>query len=290
MGHKLVAHRTAIHKEILQIRLTAVKGRQTNPAPKVQAVALDLDRQRLLEETRTTDRRHTPGAGRVIVGFVQAENGLAVMPQMESHVETRQRQTLDHFLQVIELGFFGLEEFASRRGVEEQVANFHGSADRMRRRLHPRRHVAAFGFDLPGLIGIASTRGQRQARHGTDRRQRLTPETEAHHLFKVFQVANLAGGVTGQRQRQVIGRDAAAIVTHPQQLDPALLDINIDALGAGVEAVFQQFLDHRGRTFNHLTGGDLVRQPWAEQFDTGSSVQHFVHSLDASSVPGMVKC
>ncbi|MNN22664.1 hypothetical protein D3C81_1360310 [compost metagenome] len=96
--------------------------------------------------------------------------------------------------------------------------------------------------------------------------------------------------MTGQRQRQVIGRDAAAIVTHPQQLDPALLDINIDALGAGVEAVFQQFLDHRGRTFNHLTGGDLVRQPWAEQFDTGSSVQHFVHSLDASSVPGMVKC
>jgi hypothetical protein len=46
--------------------------------------------------------------------------------------------------------------------------------------------------------------------------------------------------VTGQRQRQVIGGNAAAIVTHPQQLDAALLDIDIDAFGAGVEAVFQQ--------------------------------------------------
>jgi hypothetical protein len=238
----------------------------------VQTVALDFDRQRLLQEARTADRRHSPGAGRIIVGLVQAENGLAVVAQMERHVETRQRQTLDHFLQVIEFGFFGLEELAPRRCVEEQVAHLHRGPDRMRGRLHARRHVAAFGFHLPGLIGIAGARGQGQARHGTDRRQCFTTEAQAHHLLKVFQIADLAGGVTGQRQRQVIGGNAAAIVTHPQQLDAALLDIDIDAFGTGVEAVFQQLLDHRRRALDHLTGGDLVRQPRAEQLDAAALV------------------
>ena len=270
VGHQFVAHRTAIDKEILQVGLAAVERRQADPAPQVQAIALDLDRQRLLEETRAANRRHPPRAGGVIVGFVQAEDGLAVVAQMERHVEARQRQALDHFLQVIEFGFFGLEKLAPRRGVEEQVAHFHRGADRVRGGLHAGRHVPAFGFDLPGLIGVAGAGRQGQARHGADRRQGLTAEPEAHDLLEVFQVANLAGGVTGQGQRQVIGRNAAAVVAHPQQLDAALLDVDINALGTGVEAVFQQLLDHRSRALDHLTGGNLVRQSRAEQLDASS--------------------
>ncbi len=159
----------------------------------------------------------------------------------------------------------------------------------MRRRLHARRHIPAFGLDLPGLIGIAGARGQGQTRHGADRRQRLATEPQAHHLFEVFEVANLAGGVTGQGERQVIGGNTAAVIAHAQQLDAALLDIDVNTLGAGVEAVFQQLLDHRSRALNHLTSGDLVRQSWAEQLDA-RSVQYLVHSFDASSVPGIVRC
>ncbi len=51
MGYQFVAHCSAVYEEILQVRLTAVEGRQTDPAPQVQAVAFDLDRQRLLKET-----------------------------------------------------------------------------------------------------------------------------------------------------------------------------------------------------------------------------------------------
>jgi len=160
----------------------------------------------------------------------------------------------------------------------------------MGRRLHARRHVPAFGFDLPGLISVFGAGCQGQARHGADRRECLTAKAKAHDLLEVFQIADLAGGVSRQGQRQVIGRNAAAIVAHPQQLDAALLHIDIDTPGAGVEAVFQQFLDHRSRALNHLTGGNLVRQSRAEQLDTSRIGQHLVHSLAASSVPGMVKC
>ena len=114
---------------------------------------------RLLQKRRATHRRHTPGTGRCVAGFVQIENTFAVVAQVERHVKTRQGQTLDHFLQVIEFGFFGLEEFASRRGVEKQIAHFNRRAHRMRRWLNPRGHVAAFGFDLPRLLSAALLSG-----------------------------------------------------------------------------------------------------------------------------------
>ena len=49
-----------------------------------------------------------------------------------------------------------------------------------------------------------------------------------------------------------------AVVAHAHQADAAALDVDLDALRAGVEAVFDQFLDDRGRPLDHLAGGDLV--------------------------------
>ncbi|MCY1428376.1 hypothetical protein D9M71_442580 [compost metagenome] len=201
------------------------------------------------------------------MGLVQAEDALAIVAQVEADIETGQRQPPDHFLQVIEFGFLGFEELAPGRGIEEQIAHFHRGTDRVRRRLHARRHVTAFGFDLPGLTGTGGTRGQGQARHRTDRGQGLATEAQAQYPFKVFQLADLAGGVTGQGQRQVVSRNTAAIVPHLQQFDAALLDFDIDAPGTGVQAVFQQFLGYRRRPLDNLAGGNLVGQPRAEQLD-----------------------
>ncbi|MCY1249186.1 hypothetical protein D9M71_772970 [compost metagenome] len=74
----------------------------------------------------------------------------------------------------------------------------------MGRGLHPGLHVAAFGFHLPGLFGIGCARGHGQTRHRTDGGQRLAPEAQAHHPLQVLEVADLAGGMAGQRQRQVV--------------------------------------------------------------------------------------
>ena len=146
VGDQLVAHGTAVDEEVLQVGLAAREGRQADPAPQMQAVALHLDRQRLLQKARAADRGHAPCAGRVVMGFMQAEDALAVVAQMEGHVEARQRQAPNDFLQMVEFGFFGLEELAPGRGIEEQVAHLDRGTHRMRCRLHPRGHVAAFGF------------------------------------------------------------------------------------------------------------------------------------------------
>src|SRR5690606_37180490 len=82
------------------------------------------------------------------------------------------------------------------------------------------------------------------------------------------------------------GGDATTVVTHAQQLDPALLDIDVDTPGAGVQAVFQQFLGHRCRALDHLASGDLVGQPRAEQLNTRTTA----HRWDARVVLGISRC
>ena len=249
----------------------------------MQAVALDIDGQGLLQKGRATNRRHAPRATQLIGGLMQTQHGLAVMAQMEGHVETGQGQALDHFLQVIEFGFLGLEKLASRRRIEKQVAHLHRSAHRMRRRLHPRLHVAAFGFHLPGLLGAFRTRGQGQTRHRADGGQGLATKAQAHHLFQVFQLADLAGGMAGQGQGQVVSGDTTAIVAHLEQLDTALLNFHFDTTGARVQAVFQQLLDHRSRPLDHFSGGNLVGQPRAEQLDATG----LIHGWAARAVAGI---
>ena len=59
-------------------------------------------------------------------------------------------------------------------------------------------------------------------------------------------------------QQGVVAVHAVAVVGDADQLAPAGFDLDADAVGAGIERVLQQFLDHRGRPVHHLAGGDLV--------------------------------
>jgi len=55
-----------------------------------------------------------------------------------------------------------------------------------------------------------------------------------------------------------LARNAGAVVADANQLASALLQRDLHAAGPGVETVLDQFLDHRGRPFDDLAGGDLV--------------------------------
>lgn len=88
--------------------------------------------------------------------------------------------------------------------------------------------------------------------------------------------------MTGQGQRQIVGRNTAAIVAHLQQLDAALLHFHVNASGTGVQAVFQQFLGDRGRPLDNLASGNLVGQPRAEQLDARTATH-----CEANVVAGM---
>ncbi len=85
----------------------------------------------------------------------------------------------------------------------------------------------------------------------------LAAEAEGADAEQVVGVAELAGGVAGEGQRQVVGGDAAAVVGDADQLGAALLQVDVDALRAGINGVFEEFFDDAGGPFDDLAGGDL---------------------------------
>ena len=60
------------------------------------------------------------------------------------------------------------------------------------------------------------------------------------------------------RQREVVGFDATAVVNHAHQGDAALLERHIDSGGAAVESVFEQLFDNAGGSLHDLSGCNAI--------------------------------
>jgi hypothetical protein len=69
---------------------------------------------------------------------------------------------------------------------------------------------------------------------------------------------DLGRGVAGERQRQFVRRDAAAVVGHADQRLAAVGHGDLDPRGPGVERVLHQLLHGRGRALHHLSRRDAV--------------------------------
>jgi hypothetical protein len=117
------------------------------------------------------------------------------------------------------------------------------------------------------VLVVRAARGQGEAADRGDRRQRFTTEPERGHRFQIVQIGDLAGGVARYRQRQLFRCDAAAVVTDADQADTALFQIDVDAAGAGIDRVLDQFLDHRRGPFDHFASGDLVDEDLRQRPD-----------------------
>ena len=59
-----------------------------------------------------------------------------------------------------------------------------------------------------------------------------------------------------------------------------VLDFDVDAFGAGIEAVFDQLLEHRRRAFDDLTGGDLVNELLGQYADRHQELVALVRKRD----------
>src|SRR5207249_8475436 len=78
--------------------------------------------------------------------------------------------------------------------------------------------------DLAALAGEAHALGlaagaarDGEARDRADRRERLPPEAERRDRVEVLVAAELRGGVSLQREREVLRRDAHPVVDHAAQ-------------------------------------------------------------------------
>ncbi len=156
-----------------------------------------------------------------------------------------------------ELGGLGPQELAPRGDVEEQVAHLDRRSGLAGDgpSFAPR---ATLADELPAAIGAFDARAHREPRHGGNARQRFATKTERRHAIEIVERRELAGGMSRHRQLEVVGVDADTVVVDGDALHTALLHLDDNAPGAGVDAVLEQLLDHRSGALDDLAGSDLI--------------------------------
>jgi hypothetical protein len=178
------------------------------------------------------------------------------MAQGERHLRARKRDAAEDSSQWPELGRLGLQELAACRRVEVEVRHGDRRAGAARGRLDF-AELAAFAADQAAVRGVARAAGNGKPGDRGDRGERLAAKAHRRDLFQVFQVGNLAGRVTGEGERQLIAGDAAAVVLDLHAAHAAFVERHRDARRTGVEAVFEQLLQHRGGPLDDFAGRDL---------------------------------
>jgi len=177
--------------------------------------------------------------------------------QQEGLVRMGQAVMRDQRGDVRQFGGLGAQEFAARGDVIKKIAHGHHGAA-AQRGLFAAQHLAAGDFDARagGLFGRAGF--QQQPRDRGDGRQRFAAESEGRDGEQIFDVAQFAGGVALEGQQRVVAQHAAAIVGDADEAPAAGFHLHADLGGAGVQAIFEQLLDHRGRPLDHFSGGDFI--------------------------------
>ena len=72
-----------------------------------------------------------------------------------------------------------------------------------------------------------------------------------------------------EREFDVVGVDAAAVVADADEADAAARQLDFNRRRACVYAVFDDFFEGVGRAFDHFAGGDLVDEVVGQGGDSG---------------------
>ena len=262
MREQLVAHEAAVDEQVLGIAPGPRAGRQARQAIQTQISGGFVEGAGGGGELRAHHRQHA----RLPVASRQAFRHPPVVDEREGHAGMRQGQPADHAFAMGIFGGRGLEELASGRGIDEQVAHLGHGALREDGRLRCANPAVERGGP-PGMPSRCHPAGHLQARDGGDTGQGLAAKAQAGDPFQIVEAGDLAGCVTGQRQTQVVGGDAVAVIRDPDQADAALLQIDADVARAGIEAVLDHLLERRGGPLHHLARGDLRDQEVGQQAD-----------------------
>src|SRR6185312_15518993 len=126
-------------------------------------------------------------------------------------VRTGERQPLDEPRDVTRLRRRAAHELAPGRNVEKEIADLDRGARRMCRRPHG-RYLATVDADLRGPLFMGRTGDDPQPRHGAYRGKRLAAKAEGDDRREIIERRDLAGGVPADRYRQLLRREAAAVI------------------------------------------------------------------------------
>ena len=288
---RAVQHRAAINADKLLHRRPARIGRQGRIAGQAQAITLDVDLQRVVDKITAQNAGQTPvqrleEIARQRIGAKDKPRSLAVrdLGQAKADLRFRHRQPLDHIGNRLGFGAVGAQEFQPRRRGIKQIAQLDRRAAH-RRRGPQWRHPPTRNRQAGALVPLGA-RGQRQPPHGTQTGQSLAAKTERADVQQIRAV-DLRSRMPRHGQGQIFGRHAAAIVRDADQHLAAGRILDRDAPRPRIQRIFDQFLDRRGRPFNHLTRRNAVDRRFVQRANNGAYIGGMnCHTPNPSSFTG----
>ncbi len=269
-----VAHEAAVHVNVLLVRSRARRLRQPGKTRDAQRRSVvGVARQHLARRQRQGLRQpvaaeHIGDAatdprlsrrGRVgCVGFRCAPlfDEPAVVPDGEADIRAHQRVSAHRFQAVRELGGVGFQKLAARRCAEKQLAHL----DRGAHVARDRANLSTARVKQVGAVRMPRARCKCEFGHRGRRGQRLAAKPQRCNRFELGQRGDLAGGMAQQRQRQLLARNAAAVVGHRQQPHAAGGQSHRDVARSGIQRIVEQLAQHGRRPLDHLAGRDLADQ------------------------------
>src|SRR5712691_1402963 len=90
-------------------------------------------------------------------------------------------------------------------------------------------------------------------------RKCLTAEPEAGDGVEVGEGRDLAGRVAHKCKRQLVRGNSGSVVAYTNRRPSGTSHVGADAARVGIEGVFDELFDNRCGTFDHLPGGDRIR-------------------------------
>jgi hypothetical protein len=99
---------------------------------------------------------------------------------------------------------------------------------------------------------------QSQAGHGRDGRQRFAPEPQGVDREQVIGIAKLARGMSLKGQQGVIADHSGAVIDDLYAAPAARFYMDADAVGAGIERIFEQLLDDGSGPLDDFAGGNPI--------------------------------
>jgi hypothetical protein len=195
----------------------------------------------------------------------------AVDAQDKADLRVPQGQRLDRLGDPAGLGGLGAQELAPGRRVEKEVVDGDRGPRRSGRGAR-RRRLVALDINPSRLLGAGRPGDHRHPAHRRERRQGLAPETQRGNRVEVRRRVDLARGVRGHGQGQLVVDDAVTVVGDPDQVAAAVFDGDVDVRGPGVEGVLHELLDDAGRPLDHFAGGDLVYDERRQDVDGHAAI------------------
>ncbi len=204
----------------------------------------------------------------------RGDDGVRGRDQLEVFLRVGQRVVGHQGCDVGQLGGLCAEEFAPGRGVEEEIRYGQRGSTGQGSVVHV-ENLAAGDFDAGSGVrrgGFSGSCFQGHAGYRGDGGQRLAAKAEGGDGEQVVGGAQLGCGVAFEGQQGIVAVHALAVVGDADEAAAAGLDFDANAVGAGVQGILQQFLDHGGRAIDNLAGGDLVGNLVGENADAAHKV------------------